>query len=496
MRRFILLIMFALLSTSVISAQVQHTIFLDSYDDCGFTAAVNEPNLQIGAVILNFETGAGCIENLDRRFNTASVPKLFVAGAYYDWLSQGLVSATTRLTFNERYWMGGRNACLTENDLGREITNTELVELMINCSDNAATWMLMDSLGWSRIQNYVDELGLFNVGRVIPYSEVDRLKLTYIDPRWAEIPRAPASRFYRRGWTDGLEAYFDDVPSPLSRTQYVDSNRQYFAEQTTNVLTPRAMADYLLRLRHDLINGGSQAIVAQRLFNTMLFTQRQYSTQSLPGTVLAGAKNGFDRGLLAEASVLFNDVESRVPNGVVIVFAQYQALDDSNIDLPGPFAQGGLNRIMQGLSPQIMQVLYPELAPPDIQPSLNLSSVVLQNQEAIQICWQPYFESDFDESEIDALERCFNGLTQRTGYPVGENAAMGLILRGLQARETRLVFVYTAPNGDVFSYQTDRRFQNQSAIYWFQPLAMVGRWQIDIYVNLQRVYTGEIFAQA
>lgn len=496
MRRFVVIILLAILSTSITSAQTQPDIFLDSYRDCGFTQMVNEPNLQIGAVVLNFETGTGCIENLDRRFNTASVPKLLVAGAYYDWLSQGLVSATTKLSFNERYWMGGRNACLTERDLGRDLTNAELVELMINCSDNAATWMLMDSLGWSRIQNYVDELGLLNVGRVIPYSEVDRMKLSYIDPRWADIPRAPASRFYRRGWTTGLDAYFEDIPQPLSRTQYVEANRQYFAENTTNVLPPRALADYILRLRHDLINGGTQAIVAQRLFTTMLYTQRQYSTQSLPGTVLAGAKNGFDRGMLAEASVLFNDVELRVPSGLIVVFAQYQALDNRNIDLPGPFAQGGLNQIMQGLSPQIMRVLYPDLASAELTPSLNLSTVVLQNQQAIQVCWQPYFESSFDEDAVDDLERCFSGLEQRTSYPVGENAAMGLVLRGLQAQETRLVFVYTAPNGEVYSYQTDRRFQNQTAIYWFHPLEMLGRWQIDIYVNLQRVYTGEVFAQA
>lgn len=495
MRRLIALYIVVLSSSALpAAAQTRPDVFFDSYRDCGYTLATDEPDLQIGAVIVNFETGAGCIENLDRRFNTASVPKLFVAGAYYDWLSQGLVSATTTLTFNERYWMGGRNACLTERDLGREFTNAELVELMINCSDNAATWMLMDSLGWSRIQQYVDDLGLQNVGEVIPYSEVDRIKLTYLDPRWAQVPRGLSSRFYRRGWTDGLSAYFDDIPAPLTRAQYVETNRQYFADYMTNVLPPRAMADYLVRLRHDLIHGGSQAIVAQRLFTTMLYTQRQYSTQALPGTVLAGAKNGFDRGLLAEVSVLFDDVESRVPSGLIIVFAQYQSLDNSTIDLPGPFAQGGLNQIMQGLSPRIMQVLYPNLGEAAIMPSLNLSTVVLQNQASIQVCWQPYFESGFDEAQIDSLEACFNNLGQRTTYALGENVAMGVILRGLQGQETRLVFVFTAPDGAAYSYQTDRRFQDQSAIYWFHPLEQRGRWQIDIFVNLERVYTGAVFA--
>ncbi|MCA9915665.1 MAG: hypothetical protein KC496_20060, partial [Anaerolineae bacterium] len=78
-----------LLGMPVVSAQTDAdigAIDLDSLPDCGFTARSGIPNMNVGAVVINFETGVGCVENLDRTFQIASVPKLFIAGAFYEWM--------------------------------------------------------------------------------------------------------------------------------------------------------------------------------------------------------------------------------------------------------------------------------------------------------------------------------------------------------------------------------------------------------------------------
>lgn len=83
MRWFLLM---GLLATLASGWPAQAQSALDALPDCGFSVPNDSSGTRVGAVILNFETGAGCAQALDRQFNVASVPKLFVAGAYYDWM--------------------------------------------------------------------------------------------------------------------------------------------------------------------------------------------------------------------------------------------------------------------------------------------------------------------------------------------------------------------------------------------------------------------------
>ena len=479
---------------NIYPAAAETTVNFDTLADCGFTEFAGEDGLRIGAVILNIETGTGCTENLDATFNVASVPKIFVAATYYDMLINGQVSAATRQIFTQQYYMGGRSDCLSDDQLGNTYTSSELIDIMINCSDNSATWMLMDSIGWSRVQTYIDSLGIEGIGTVIPYSEVDRLKLTFLDERWADVPRGMASSFYRRGMTNGLLQYFNTVPERPVGTERIAINQSYFNEYSFNTMTPRALATYFLMLHDDLLTGEMDALTATAVFNTMLYTQRLYSTQALPGTVYVGGKNGFDMGLLAEANVLFDSLTERIPTGIVLVFAQYDHITQDNNDLPND-PDDPLARVMARLSPQIRTILYPDTLEPSVQTSFNLSSVTFNQQFAIEPCWWPYRSTDFAEEQVLILENCWQSLAPRITYPVGENLGMGLVLRNLNAQDTRLVFVYTAPDGRRFSYQEDRSNQNNAAIYWFHPLDMAGQWQVDIYINLQHVSSNTIIVQ-
>ncbi|MDQ7026030.1 MAG: serine hydrolase [Anaerolineae bacterium] len=467
---------------------------LNTLSDCGFTDFAAEDGLRIGAVILNLETGAGCTENLDVTFNVASVPKVFIAGTYYDMLINGQISGTTRQIFTQQYLMGGRSDCLSDDQLGNTYSSGELIDLMINCSDNSATWMLMDSIGWGRVQAYVDSLGIDGIGTIIPYSEVDRLKLTFLDERWATVPRGMASRFYRREITSGLLDYFDSVPSRPVGLERTTINQRYFDEFSFNTMTPRALADYLLLLRDDLLENDMDALTASAVFNTMLYTQRLFSTQALAGTIYVGSKNGFDMGLLAEANVLFDSLTNRIPTGLVIVFAQYDNLNGTNDNLPNS-DNDPLARIFAQLSPQIRDILYPSDVETPVQTSFTLSSVTFNQQFAIEPCWWSYRNADFAQEQVPILENCWQSLAPRITFPVGDNLAMGLVLRNLNAQDTRLIFVYTAPDGRRFSYQEDRRNLSSAAIYWFHPLDMAGQWRVDIYINLQHIYSNTIIAQ-
>lgn len=484
-------IIWLLTQTTLLTAQ---TDVFANLPDCGFTAESGIAGLTVGAVILNLETGAGCTEHLDDVFQVASVPKIFVAGAYYDLVSRGLASMNTKLTFTDAYWMGGANDCLTQGLIGTQYTTRELVEFMLNCSDNAATWMLMDAIGRGAVQAYVDSTGIQNVGEIIPYSEVDKQKLTFLDNRWANVPAALASRFYRSRFTAGLDQYFSPLPN-LEGNDFAFMNGRYLQSATTNTATPRAIADYLLKLRTDALNpdGGTNSVVAHFMFETMLYTQRLNSTQAFPGTLLVAAKNGFDRGLVAEVNSLFSTDDLRVPIGLAVIFTQQSNMDTASLELPRDF-RGRLNRYLRDLSPQILNILYPDFVEPAVTPGLNISSVVFQRRNNIAPCWQPYFDASFTENQVDALEQCWSNLGVRYSYGRNEDLGMGVILRGLDGADTRLVFIYTAPDGTRYSYQTDRRYQDKAGIYWFHPLDVAGQWRVDIYLNGAHVY--QDFVQA
>jgi hypothetical protein len=166
----------------------------------------------------------------------------------------------------------------------------------------------------------------------------------------------------------------------------------------------------------------------------------------------------------------------------------------SDVQEPSPF-RGTLNAYVRDLSTQIHDILYPnasnELSA--LNTSLNISSVTLQTQDNIQQCWDPYFISEFSEDEVEDLEDCFQTYESRQSYVIGDNFALGMILRSLGDREARFVFVYTAPDGTLSSYQTDREYKDKAGVYWYHPVTQSGTWRVDIYMNMQRVYSQLFF---
>jgi len=323
---------------------------------CGFAEQVGMEGLRVGAVVVDLESGAGCTEALDERFQVASVAKLFVAGAYLERANVALSAEQRTLTFTEDYWMAGRDDCLRREDIGLSYDYLSLIALMMGCSDNAATWMLMDALGWGAVQDYVRRYG-GRVGEVLPYAEVDKRKLALSDARWLGVPTILASRFYRSGMTEGLSEYLSPLPQRLRSAQYNALNARYLQEANGNTATPRAIAEYLIYLQLASQNGdwGSQ-VLAQRMFAALLTTPRQYSMDAAPSEWLIGSKDGLDRGIVAEANVIFAEGDPLRVRAVVVVFLQQTRADSRAFQLPTR-AESPLNGVMRQLSAGIVSRL-------------------------------------------------------------------------------------------------------------------------------------------
>jgi beta-lactamase class A len=464
---------------------------LDGLPPCNFAEGADVPALEVGALVLNLQTGAGCADNLDTRYPVASVPKIFVLGAYLELVMTGQSDYGRQVEFTDRYLMGGSNDCLSDEDLGTRVSRGMLSELMIACSDNAATWMLMDTIGWDTVQRHVAATGIDDVGEVIPYAEVDRLKLALIDPRWNDVPRQYASRYLRRRETTGLSQYFSTLPE-YTREQMRGAARQYFETYDYNTATPRAIAEYILKMRDDLLaNESPRTDVAKAFFNTMMLTQRQFSAQSLPGTVYTGSKNGFDTGLRAEVSFTLNTLDNlnRDPESLIIVFAHQTDFSAGALQTPGQ-DEGPINRWMRALSADVAAVLYGDAAAvPDVVDDPRVTTMRLQESSVVNACFSPYFVSNFDEARVSNFESCLLNAGDRTGYALDDRVALGMVLRGVNREELRITLVYTRPDGTLRSYQTESFFQNDVGVNWFHPVDMRGAWTLDVYINLERVAT-------
>jgi beta-lactamase class A len=466
---------------------------LASLDSCRFNAYTERDDLIIGAVILNFETGAGCTQNLNTSFPFASVGKLFIAGAFYQEVANGRLSFDQTMEFTRDYLMDGRDACLDVAQVGERFTLGFLGNIMISCSDNSATWMIMDQVGWDTVNEYAQSLGIAGIGEVIPYSEVDRLKLSLIDARWESVPRHLASQFYRRRWTDDLVPRYFASPPRYQGQEIRAANQQYLETYTYNTATPNALASYILKLRADLQSDDPVARqVAQWTFNTMLLTQRQFATQTMPGTVYVGSKNGFDLGYRAEVNITVNSVEDFTPQTLALVFVRHREVLE--MEFPFRFVNVPTSDFLLDLAPHISAMLYPNLnatLTPTVQSDDRVRDVVVSSESALFPCYDNFLGYDF----LDGLQRCWNRAAAIDRIGRGQNLGIGMVLRGMSGSDARVTLIFARPDGSLYSYQIQRFFENNTAIAWFEEMDTPGTWRVDVFFNLVPVFSQRVFVE-
>ena len=94
----------------------------------------------------------------DEEFETASTIKAFLLAALYLQVQRGRASLTAELTYEQSQFVDG-SGMLRALGVGARLKVKDTATLMIICSDNIATNMLIDYLGLDAINACIRELG-------------------------------------------------------------------------------------------------------------------------------------------------------------------------------------------------------------------------------------------------------------------------------------------------------------------------------------------------
>ena len=94
----------------------------------------------------------------DEAFETASTIKAFILAALYLQVSRGKASLDERITYEESQFVDG-SGMLRALGVGAALKVKDTATMMIICSDNIATNMIIDYLGLDTINACIRELG-------------------------------------------------------------------------------------------------------------------------------------------------------------------------------------------------------------------------------------------------------------------------------------------------------------------------------------------------
>lgn len=117
-------------------------------------------NSEYALFIKNFSTGECISINVDVRVPSASIIKLFIMGATFQGIQEGLLTLHQRIHINENNKIPYSIISLLETDNRYSIQ--DLITLMIIQSDNTATNVLISLLGIEYINSFIKKLGMKN----------------------------------------------------------------------------------------------------------------------------------------------------------------------------------------------------------------------------------------------------------------------------------------------------------------------------------------------
>ena len=95
---------------------------------------------------------------IDEEFETASTIKAYILAALYLQASRGKASLTDLITYKPEHFVDG-SGMLRALGVGAQLKVKDTATMMIICSDNIATNMVIDYLGLDQINQCIRELG-------------------------------------------------------------------------------------------------------------------------------------------------------------------------------------------------------------------------------------------------------------------------------------------------------------------------------------------------
>jgi beta-lactamase class A len=127
---------------------------------------VNNYNGDVGIYIKDLKTGRTFEHNTDHTFVCASLIKLPIMAAMFEAISEGRISLNTRIKYKRSYRRDG-SGTLKAARIGAYYPLSYLVYQMITKSDNTATAMVIDLLGYDYLNQKFQKMGL-NATRIEP----------------------------------------------------------------------------------------------------------------------------------------------------------------------------------------------------------------------------------------------------------------------------------------------------------------------------------------
>lgn len=94
----------------------------------------------------------------DEAFESASTIKIFVLGCLYDQAEKGKACLDEELTYEQKHFVDG-SGMIRALGTGARLRAADAATLMIICSDNIATNMLIDYLGLDTINAFIRSIG-------------------------------------------------------------------------------------------------------------------------------------------------------------------------------------------------------------------------------------------------------------------------------------------------------------------------------------------------
>lgn len=134
-------------------------------------------NGEVGLYIKDLKTGRTFEHNADQRFVCASLIKVPIMVAAFQAIKEGKISLSTRMTYNRKFRREG-SGYMKWAKSGLQYTVSYLIYSMITRSDNTATAMIIDLLGYDYLNERFAEAGLRET-RIAPSG---MSLASYLDP--------------------------------------------------------------------------------------------------------------------------------------------------------------------------------------------------------------------------------------------------------------------------------------------------------------------------
>lgn len=235
----------------------------------------------VGVAARDLASGAEVAVNADEPFPTASVMKVPILFELYRQAEAGQVDLDRRVPYGAAHKVPG-SGVLQDLAYGLAPTVKDLATLMITVSDNTATDMVLDLVGFAPLNDTLGRLGLARTA--IPFSTRGLL-------------------YSMVGLDTANPAHTYDLFLERSRAGRVDWGSRVFADTGNNVTTPRDLNRLLeiIERRERLSDASCTAmldIMKAQKYNTII-------PLHLPAGVAVAHKTGSLRGVRNDAGIVY-----------------------------------------------------------------------------------------------------------------------------------------------------------------------------------------------